>query len=517
MKIKIDRLVKSFLVDWVTTILFFLLALTVFFKFYSGFPEYLINDTGVEILQVRYFHAWPLETFIPPYPNARVEEIESFYGYYMKPFIALLGDSYQVFHLAVGIFFALTVEAFYQLLRRLFVRLAAVLGTLAYATSAYTVWWSLLLLRNSFAPFFVMSVLIGLIDVLQGHYRRGAMLTIVGSALGVFTYTSLKAVLCMLIISAFLSALILRRRQTFIAVAVTGVSTLVLVLLMAWFSGSLNELFYRGTWMQSVSDFGQHKTLANYLDFYFRTLLLPVYQNSAGFLAEPTHAFFGRSILPWGIMGLLWCSGLLIIFYQSIKRNSIAVFVLLSIFLAPAILCVAGPSLKTALCLAPIIFLCMTFTLDALLRVLPSQKPYMFILLFGGLLFNFRDEAHFMLTEVKVRNSHNSEVAGQLVGQYLIDHDQEFDVVVFHVKGFELVNMIYPAWQEKTIGIDELSDRVLIETKKALEVHDPDRVWVILSPDASQYKELISQYNMCFDREIWSYAHLLKSCHAHKQ
>ena len=53
--------------------LFFLAACFFYFVFYENDFFYLVDDSGVEILQVRYFSGWPLNGFIQSYENDIIE------------------------------------------------------------------------------------------------------------------------------------------------------------------------------------------------------------------------------------------------------------------------------------------------------------------------------------------------------------------------------------------------------------------------------------------------------------
>lgn len=498
-------------VDCIMTALFFVMGAVIFFVVYRGVPAYFVNDTGVEVVQVQCFKLWPFKTFIPTMPWANVEVIESFYGYYMAPFRALLGDNYYVFRIAQGIFFSFTAAAFYLLLRQLFAWPAAVFGALVYVTTAYSIWWALLLLRDAFSPFFVIGVLAGLIQVFKKKYLRGFMLTVAAAVSGVFVYTSLKAVLSLLIVAAVLVAIVQRRWKELSVFALIGLVALALILLAAWSTDSLYWMFDRGRRMQVSSEFMQNKTILNYLHAYIRTFLLPIYQKSGGFLIEPTHQIFERSIFPIGAMSVLWIIGLCGAIYQSIKKNTLAFFLVASALLSPVILCTAGPSLKTTLCIIPITITLIAFAFDGLVKVFYIKPHILTAISFFVLSINFAQEMHFMFYQIDKRILTNPEIAGQKTGQYLLDHDQDFDIVIHSVPGLELVNMLYPSWQKKTIG---LSEEYLIGDylQKAINENKLKRIWVIGYRDSIKFQELMHHHDMCFDKNITLYADLFRPC-----
>lgn len=480
--------------------LFFMMGAAIYFWVYKHFPPYLTNDSAVEILQVRDFQPWSIQAFIPSYKHGLVAVIESAYGYFMQPFLWMLGEDISTFTLALGMVFASTTALFFVLVRKIFSFPVAVLTTLVYVTSAYTIWWPLLLLRNAFGPLLVILILLGFIYLRSNHLRCGFSLLIIASFVAVNTYSTFKVVVPALFASAFLAGILSDGGKAYTQKIAVAAAILVLLLGIFFISADINlNLLLRGNYMLHGNDLDINRDVKTYALFFVRSFFLPVYQNPDGFLAEPTHFIFGRSMLNIWLSGV-WILGLGAALYQAIKKEPTAVMCLSSLVLSAAILCIGGPSLKTHFALVPIEFILVAYGLHTIIKT-GNDKKLIIIMLSIYMLFVSSLEPRYMFNEVKAANAEQIGSIGQDVGVFLKEHSKEFDVVIYASYGVDLMRLYYPSWVFKSRFVPlehaEIFNPTLLGVMK-----EYNRVWLVLTPQSPFYSSMLSSKDFCFERNI---------------
>lgn len=498
-----EQLTNNRMFNRIVAVLFFILSAIVYFVVYKDFPPYLVNDSAVEVLQVIDFEPWPIQAFIPSYKLGLVVMIESFYGYWMQPFLWLLGNDIAVFKLALGLAFAFTGSLFFILSKRMFGLSVAILVTAAYITSAYTIWWPMLLLRNAFCPLITICILLGFLDLHEGKLRRGFLMVIISSFIAINTYSTFKVVVPAIFISAFLAGFFTYQNKAFIKrVSISGFALACLITIFFIYTGVTSELLFRGSYMFADTELSTHRNLTTYLTYVARSFLLPIYENPQGFLAEPTHLTFGRSMLNPLLYGA-WCLGIGVVFFNIIKKETMAFICLASLIFSSLLLCVGGPSLKTHLALAPLEFLVIAYAFNFLLKTFNYKKIILSLLASYILVVGYL-ESQYMLTSVRALNVESPDGVGQDVGLYLAQHSKEFDFVIYGTYAVDSMRAFYPAYRFKTevAPFYNTSDEASFYEVLERNLRQYNRVWLILTPDSPHYSKIKSGNVFCFEKTI---------------
>jgi hypothetical protein len=242
-----------------------------------------------------------------------------------------------------------------------------------------------------------------------------------------------------------------------------------------------------------------NRDIKTYLLFLARSFFLPVYENPNGFLAEPTHFIFDRSMLhPW--LYPLWFLGLGLIIVKAVKKEAPAFMVLGALLISSVGLCIGGPSLKTHFALAPLEFIVIAYAINLMVKI-PVHKKAIIALLSIYMVFVAYNESKYMLNNVSANNRDDSGSLGQDAGLFLSRHSREFDFVIYATHGVDVMRLFYPNWIFKTefIPMDEqqLFYNALMRNKR-----DYNRLWLIVSPQSSFYEPLMQDKNFCLKEKI---------------
>lgn len=489
-----QNLNKHNIVDWSLPSAFFLLGVIVYFVVYKNFPPYLTNDSGLEVLQARMFSPWPIKSFFHEYEQ---DVFESFYGYFMWPFLKIGGESLSVFKFAIGMVFAFTGVLFFIFLRRIFSLPVAILVAAAYITSAYTVWWPVLLSRNALSPLFAVLLMLGLLDIHEGKAKRGFWLIFIASFLGINTYSTFKVVVPAFLAAAFLAGYVTANKLFMRKIFITGITIVLAVTSFYLITKANKDFIMRGNYMIRGNDLDINRNFSTYALFFIRSFFLPIYQDLRGFLAEPTHLMFGRSMLNIYLYGI-WVLGLGAVFYATFKKNVVAIIVIVTLLLSSATLCVGGPSLKTHLGLAPVEFVVVGYGINLLLQI-PKLHKVMIVLLASLVLFVAYKESQHMFINVNKENVTGVDSVAQDVGLFLTKHNEDFDFAIFGYRGNDLMRMNYPDWKSKTsVAFNDESFNAALEQNKKLY----KRIWLIMPIDSPLYTQLLEEKEFCYVQNI---------------
>jgi hypothetical protein len=213
-----------------------------------------------------------------------------------------------------------------------------------------------------------------------------------------------------------------------------------------------------------------------------------------------------------GLLWVLWMGGMITLMYSAAQKNAVAIFLLSCTILSAAILCMAGPSLKTHFCLAPLIFTVVLYGVYACTHLANLKIIFPLALVFIG--FNFYQETNFMRINVNERTSHGVEADGQVVGQYLAKHNSEFDFVVFSMMGADIARLYYPDWFSKSIWLNDTTDNFLDQIENLKSNHQ--KLWLILDERGPYYNELIKKNDFCIIDHVRPFVDVTEKCSAGK-
>ena len=493
----------------VIAVIFFALGAYLYFCFYKSHFFYLVDDSGVEIIQVRLFSGWPISGFMQEYLG---DTIESFYGYFMMPFIKILGNDISVFKLAMGLVFATSTALFYILLSRLFKLPVAILTAIAYLTSAYTIWYPCLLLRNAFSPLFTICLLLSLSDLFDNKFKRGFWGLIIFSFLASNTYSSFKAVIPALLASSFIAGFFFYKNKTLsITILLCGIMLIAMTAILFYFTHIPASWLFHGGYMYEVTDLYKDRSFSTYLGLLIRSIILPVYQNINGFLAEPSHFIFGRPMLNVWLYGF-WGVGIIAAILKIFKKKEVMPFIcLMTIVLSSLVLCFGGPSLKTFFALAPFEFIIIAYGINAICQMLHFNKAVVFLC--GVLVLSVSYlETGYVIT-ISAAKSGAPDAAAQDIGLFLHEHDQDFDFTLFEAPGLDLMRAFYPNWAKKTTYVD-MSDESGFHTAVDNLLTKYNRLFIITVQDNPIYLQLQKDKRFCFKQYIndRAFAALFVSC-----
>lgn len=486
-----------------------MLGVFLYFYIYKNNFSYFVDDSGVEILQVKLFSAWPISGFIQAYET---DIIESVYGYFMLPFVSILGDEIFVFKLAMGLVFATTTALFFILLSRLFNLSVAVLVTIAYITSAYTIWYPSLLLRNAFSPLFVICILLGLVDLYNNKVKRGCCAVILLAALAFNAYSSLKVVVPSLLASAFVAGLFLCKDKTYSKrVFFCAIVISILMAALYYFTHTNTDHLLRGGYMYLNTDIYKEGGVFTYLTFFVRSFFLPIFEKQSGFLAESTHFIFNRPMLNVGLYGF-WSAGIVVMAIRIFKQKDVMAFICLgALILSSLILCVGGPSLKTHFALIPLVFMVVAYAVNAILNALHFNKLIISLLGVSVLTVGYFENMY--LNKISIVKFNQPDAAAQDVGLFLARHDQDFDFVLFGGSASSILRAHYPNWATKSKYVDDANDISFLKEIDGIMKPD-DRLFIVVTKDSPTYLRLLQDRRFCFVQSINDsvFATLFVSC-----
>jgi hypothetical protein len=496
-------------INHIISFLFFVLSSFLYFYIYKNNFIYFVDDTGVEILQVKLFSGWPISGFIQAYET---DIIESVYGYLMLPFISILGDDIFVFKLAMGLVFASTAALFFILLSRSFSLSTAILVTIAYSSSAYTIWYPSLLLRNALSPLFVILILLGLVDIYNNKVKRGCFSVILLAFLAFNAYSSLKVVIPALFASAFIAGLFLCKDKTYSRMIFLCATTIsILMVALHYFTHTSTDHLLRGGYMYFNTDIYKDGELFTYLSFFVRSFFLPVAEKQSGFLAESTHFIFNRPMLNMGLYGF-WAIGIVAATIRVFKQKDVVAFICLgSLLLSSFILCVGGPSLKTHFALIPLVFIVIAYAVNAILNALHFHK--LIIALLGVSVLTVGYFEYMYLNKISITKFNQPDAAAQDVGLFLARNDQDFDFVLFGGAASSILRAHYPNWATKSKYVDD-SDTISFLKEIDIAMQKESRLFIVVTKDSPTYLRLLQDMRFCFVQSINDsvFATLFASC-----
>lgn len=321
----------------------------------------LINDTGVELMQVRAMDLWPPRALIESYPGGLVDVIESAVPYAYKLSAVLLGDRLFTYRLFMSVVWGLSVVLLYRISLRWISPLAALLAAAVLATSAYPLWLTLILTRNGATFLVACWWWMEAFRIVDESTPRRPWRLFWPTLAGLLTYTSFKFFLP--VGFAVLAWKIHRARPGYgrSVALVGGVAALVLLILLLPFEDAVGRYFIRGNYVAESFDPNQHWATRSG-SFVLHSLALPFTHTNEGFLAEPAHRFFDRGVLQpllWIFFGL----GLVRIVTRARDRAKVGWAFLVGL-ITLMILAMGGPSLKTLYIIAPLVFLALAGGVD---------------------------------------------------------------------------------------------------------------------------------------------------------